>query len=101
MSHERTRAMVQVRTLNIGMIGIGVGGAEILPAMEAMDSLDLVAGADVVPQTLERFTQRFPRAKAYSSAEELCRDPNVEAVWISSPNRFHAEHTILAAQHGK
>ena len=93
--------MVQVRTLNIGMIGIGVGGAEILPAMEAMETVDIVAGADVVPETLERFAQRFPSAKTYASAEELCKDPAVDAVWVSSPNRFHAEHTIMAANHGK
>ena len=89
------------KTLRIGMIGIGVGGAEILPAMEAMDTVDLVAGADVVPQTLERFKQRFPNARTYESAEALCRDPDVDAVWVSSPNRFHAEHAILAANHGK
>ena len=89
------------RVLKIGMIGIGVGGAEILPAMEAMDSVDLVAGADVVPTTLERFASRFPGARTYDSAEALCRDPGIDAVWISSPNRFHAEHAILAATHGK
>jgi phthalate 4,5-cis-dihydrodiol dehydrogenase len=83
------------------MIGIGVGGAEMLPAMEAMDSLEVAGGADVVPKTLERFAERFPGAKTYGSAEELCKDPNIDAVWISSPNRFHAEHTILAANHGK
>ncbi len=96
--------MVQVRTLSrlkIGMIGIGVGGAEILPAMEAMDTVDVVAGADIVPTTLERFSERFPDARTYASAEELCADPNVDAVWVSSPNRFHAEHTILAARSGK
>src|SRR5438128_10906698 len=93
--------MVQVRTLKIGMIGIGVGGAEILPAMEAMDTVDVVAGADIVPTTLERFSERFPDAKTYASAENLCADPNVDAVWVSSPNRFHAEHTILAARSGK
>lgn len=93
--------MVHQRSLKIGMIGIGVGGAEILPAMEAMETIDLVAGADVVPATLERFGARFPGAKTYASAEALCRDPDVEAVWISSPNRFHAEHTILAANSGK
>src|SRR5712691_9913006 len=89
------------RALKIGMIGIGVGGAEILPAMEALDTIELVAGADVVQATLDRFKERYPHARTYSSAEELCRDPNVEAVWVSSPNRFHAEHTILAASHGK
>jgi phthalate 4,5-cis-dihydrodiol dehydrogenase len=87
--------------LKIGMIGIGVGGAEILPAMEAMDSIEIAAGADVVPETLTRFKERFPHAKTYDSAEALCADPDVQAVWVSSPNRFHAEHTIVAANHGK
>jgi phthalate 4,5-cis-dihydrodiol dehydrogenase len=93
--------VVHVRKLKIGIIGIGVGGAEILPAMEAMDTIDLMAGADVVPATLARFKERFSGARTYESAEALCRDPEVEAVWVSSPNRFHAEHTILAASHGK
>jgi phthalate 4,5-cis-dihydrodiol dehydrogenase len=89
------------RTLKIGMIGIGVGGAEMLPAMEAMEEIDLFAGADVVPTTRERFKERYPEARVYDSAEAMCKDPDLEAVWISSPNRFHAEHTILAANHGK
>ena len=50
------------QTLKIGMIGIGVGGAEILPAMESTPGIELVAGADVVPATLERFQQRYPDA---------------------------------------
>jgi predicted dehydrogenase len=97
----RPMTETKTRTLNIGMIGIGVGGAEILPAMEAMETINLMAGADVVPETLTRFKSRYPGARTYDSAEALCRDPDVEAVWISSPNRFHTEHTILAANHGK
>jgi phthalate 4,5-cis-dihydrodiol dehydrogenase len=89
------------KVMNIGLIGIGVGAAEILPAMEAMDEIDLIAGADIVPATRERFQARYPRANVYASAEELVKDPNVDAVWIASPNRFHAEHSILAATHGK
>jgi phthalate 4,5-cis-dihydrodiol dehydrogenase len=96
-----TPTATEARTLKIGMIGIGVGGAEILPAMEAMSTVELVAGADIVSTTLERFGERFPRAKTYSTAQALCQDPEVDAVWISSPNRFHAEHAILAAKHGK
>jgi phthalate 4,5-cis-dihydrodiol dehydrogenase len=93
--------VAQTRTLKIGMIGIGVGGAEILPAMETTPGIELVAGADIVPATLERFQARYPSTRTYLSAEDLCRDPNVEAVWVSTPNRFHAQHTILAAEHGK
>ena len=90
-----------VKQLNLAMIGVGVGGAEMLPAMEAMEEINLMAGADIVETTRKRFVERYPNARAYASAEELVKDPEVEAVWISSPNRFHAEHAILAAEHGK
>jgi phthalate 4,5-cis-dihydrodiol dehydrogenase len=87
--------------LKIGMIGIGVGGAALLPAMAAMDEFELYAGADVVPVTRERFVETYPQAKAYASAEEICADKELDAIWIASPNRFHAEHAILAARSGK
>lgn len=89
------------RNLKIGIAGIGVGAAEILPAMESMPELDLVAGADVVDETRQRFTERFPTAKTYDSVEKLCADPEIEAIWVATPNRFHAEHAIMAAEHGK
>jgi phthalate 4,5-cis-dihydrodiol dehydrogenase len=89
------------RQLKIGVAGIGVGAAEILPAMEAMPELSLVAGADVVPETRRRFKERYPEAQTYDSVAAMCADPNVEAIWVASPNRFHAEHTITAAEHGK
>ncbi len=93
--------MTTTKTLKMAMVGIGVGGAEILPAMEAMPEIDLFAGADINPTARERFKQRYPDARVYESIEKLCADPDVEAVWISSPNRFHAPHAITAAQHGK
>ncbi len=89
------------KALKLGLIGVGVGAAEMLPAMEAMEEIDLFAAADVVPETRERFKARYPNARVYDSAEALVKDPDVEAVWIASPNRFHGPHTILAAEHGK
>jgi phthalate 4,5-cis-dihydrodiol dehydrogenase len=89
------------RKLKIGLAGIGVGAAEILPAMEGMPELDLVGGADLVPETVQRFKERYPNARTYDSVAKLCADPELDAVWIATPNRFHAEHAILAAEHGK
>lgn len=101
MAATQERAQTQKKALKMGIIGIGVGGAEILPAFESMEEVDLVAGCDVVPQTLERFQARYPETNVYDSVDKMLGDPEVEAVWISSPNRFHAPHTIQAAKAGR
>jgi phthalate 4,5-cis-dihydrodiol dehydrogenase len=88
------------RKLKLGIVGIGVGASEILPAMESAPQIELVAGADVNRRVLETFQTRYG-AKVYDSIEKLCGDPDVEAVWISTPNKFHAPHTIIAAERGK
>ena len=90
-----------VKPLKLGVIGIGVGAAEMLPPMERAQYIDLFAGADINPDVRARFQERYPNARVYASAEELVADPDVEAVWISTPNMYHAPMTILAANHGK
>jgi phthalate 4,5-cis-dihydrodiol dehydrogenase len=37
----------------------------------------------------------------YAEFEELCRDDSIEAIYIASPHRFHAEQAINAMEHGK
>jgi len=98
---ESSKTQAPARRLKMAMVGIGVGGAEILPAMESMDSIELFAGADINEVTRQRFKERYPNTRVFPSIEALCADPDVDAVWISSPNRFHAEHAIVAANHGK
>jgi phthalate 4,5-cis-dihydrodiol dehydrogenase len=89
------------KTVRMGMVGIGVGGAEILPAMETTAGIELYAGADINPATRAGFHAKYPEAKVYESIEELCADSDVDAVWVSTPNRFHAPNTINALEHGK
>jgi len=85
----------------MGIVGIGQGGGGMLPVMATMPQLELVAGADINPVTRERFQARYPLARVYATSTELCSDPEVEAVWVSSPNRFHCEHAVEAMQRGK
>jgi phthalate 4,5-cis-dihydrodiol dehydrogenase len=94
-------AAAPTKTVRMGMVGIGVGGAEILPAMDSTPGIELYAGADINPTTRERFAERYPEAKVFDSIESMCEDPDLDAVWISTPNRFHAPHTIYALEHGK
>lgn len=86
------------QALRLGIIGIGVGGSEILPAMGTVPEIELVACADSNRQVLERFHERYPSTRIYDTADELVADANVDAVWVSTPNRFHVAAFAPGAQ---
>lgn len=91
---------MQQPVLKLGLIGIGSGARGLLEAFVAHPGIKLVAAADVRQDALDKFAGEYG-AKTYPSAEALCSDPNVDAVWVATPNHFHAEHVITAAEHKK
>ena len=44
---------------------------------------------------------KAPGAATYDTIDGILGDPNVEAVYIATPNHLHAEQTIAAAEAGK
>src|SRR5450432_1414239 len=71
-----------------------------LPTFAGDPRLALVAAADTRAEARQRFSADFS-AKSYGTVEELCADPTVEAVYVATPHQYHAQHAVLAAQHGK
>jgi glucose-fructose oxidoreductase len=51
--------------------------------------------------TARSFAARFGARGAYGSLEEMLADPELDAVYIATPNDLHAAQTILAANAGK
>jgi phthalate 4,5-cis-dihydrodiol dehydrogenase len=90
----------QRRTLKVAIAGLGVASTQILPAMERMPEIQLVAAADPRREARAAFQARY-QGRVYETVEQLCADPEVEAVWICTPNQYHCEHVITAAEHGK
>src|SRR5581483_5422012 len=60
----------------------------------------IAAAADTRHEALKAFEKRYG-GRGYQTVEDLCADPDVDAVWVSTPNQFHCEHVITAAEHGK
>jgi phthalate 4,5-cis-dihydrodiol dehydrogenase len=89
------------RPLRMAILGLGQGAAGVLPTMASLPEIDLVAVATRNPETRQKFVERFPGARAHADIAGLCTDPNVEAVWVATPNRLHAEHSIELMRHGK
>ena len=93
-------ASTQTRTMKFGIAGLGVGATQVLPQAESAPFVEIVAAADTRPQALDEFRKRY-EGKTYDSVEGLAQDPEVEVVWVSTPNPFHCEHAVTCLEHGK
>jgi phthalate 4,5-cis-dihydrodiol dehydrogenase len=69
-------------------------------AMDRLGIFELVAACDLRDQALDSFKARYG-GRTYRRVEDLCDDPQVEAVWISTPTTLHCEHVQIAAARGK
>ena len=89
-----------MRRVRLGVIGLGRAFSLMVPTFVHHSKVEIVAGTDVRADARERFAREFA-AKAHPSADALAGDPNVEAIYISTPHELHAAHAQLAAAHGK
>jgi len=92
-----------VKPLRLGIAGTGIAALQVLPHLAALaGKVELAALADVRRANMDFFCERYGRAvPMYDSVEAMCASPEVDALWVASPNSLHAEHTIAAARHGK
>lgn len=89
--------------MRVGMAGLGNGAVNAViadPGLTRHPHMALVAGADVRAEARTMFGQRYG-AQTYASVEEMCAKADIDAVYILTPNGLHAEHAIVAAEHGK
>jgi phthalate 4,5-cis-dihydrodiol dehydrogenase len=84
----------------LGVAGLGRAFTIMLPTLARDPRIALVAAADLRADARKRFASDFS-ARVYETAEALCADPDVEAVYIATPHQHHASHALLAARHGK
>ncbi len=87
-------------TLHVGIIGLGGGASDMIPALVQHPHMQLVAAADIDPGQLEKFQGEFD-AETYQRAEDLCANPQVDVVYIATPNQYHTAHALLALEQGK
>lgn len=87
-------------TLGVGIVGLGGGASDMIPAFVQHPHIALTAAADIDPGQLEKFRSEFDGA-TYLSAEALCANPQVDVVYIATPNQFHTAHALMAIEQGK
>lgn len=88
------------RKLRLGIAGLGRAFTVMLPTLRGDPRVELVAAADPRPEALRAFAADF-HARTFPSVEELCDDPEIEAVYVATPHQLHAAHACAALRKGK
>ena len=85
-----------------GILGAGgIADRRTLPGMMDCKFAEVTAVMEVDPDNAERLREKYGAKYAYTSAEELIANPEVEAVYIASPINFHKSQVFAAAKAGK
>jgi len=83
---------------------VGVGGfleGTIAPAIAAEPDSELAAVVSRDPARADTFAARWGVPNAYTSYEDMLSSPEVDAVYIATPNSLHADQVVAAAGAGK
>ncbi|MGX0610174.1 phthalate 4,5-cis-dihydrodiol dehydrogenase [Ralstonia pickettii] len=91
---------MEQRRLRIGVAGLGRAFSLMLPTFLQDPRVQLVAACDPREEARQQFAADFG-ARTYADVLDLAGDPDVEVIYVASPHQFHAQHTEIAAAHGK
>ena len=91
-----------MKKIKWGIIGCGdVTEVKSGPAFQKANNSELVAVMRRNGELAKDYAKRHNVPKWYDDAQKLINDPDVNAVYVSTPPSSHKQYTIMAAQAGK
>ena len=88
-------------TLNIGVIGYGYWGPNLVRNFAELSDARVHTVADLNPKSLEVVKKRFPATNVTTDAQAMIRDPEIDAVAIATPVSTHFSLAMAALKAGK
>ena len=84
-----------------GILGTGNIAKQFARGLQAVPDATLAAVGSRSAATAEAFGNEFGAAKRHATYEALAADPDVDAVYVSTPHPMHKANTILCLNAGK
>ena len=84
-----------------GILATGTIARKFAQTINQMDGETLVAVGSRRADSARTFADQFAIPRAHDSYEALAADPEVECVYIATPNALHYENCKLCLEHGK
>jgi len=88
--------------VRFGILGFGLHAAKrLMPGFRRARNARVTALSRRDGERAGASAREYGIAHAFTSAEELCRSPEVDAVFVATPNNCHLRDVLVALEHGK
>lgn len=87
--------------IRFAVIGTNWITEKFIEAASEISDFSLVAVYSRTEERAKEFAKKYNAEKIYTDIEDMAKDTEIDAVYIASPNSFHAEHAIICMDHGK
>ncbi|HXY04520.1 MAG TPA: Gfo/Idh/MocA family oxidoreductase [Terriglobales bacterium] len=88
--------------INFGIVGFGLHAVKrLMPGFALAKNCRVVALSRRDPEKARESARQFQIPLAFSSAENLCRSSEVQAVFVATPNACHVRDVLAAIECGK
>jgi predicted dehydrogenase len=91
--------------LRVAIMGLGSYGTRVADALKTAKRAKLVGAISGTPSKLTEWQSKYgiPAKNCYSyeTFDQIKANPDIDAVYVITPNVLHREHTIRAARAGK
>lgn len=84
-----------------GILGTGKIAGEFAEGLCAVDGAELAAVGSRSQESASRFASKHGARRTHATYASLANDPEVDAVYVSTPHPYHAENTLLCLEAGK
>jgi predicted dehydrogenase len=88
--------------INFGIVGFGLHAVKrLMPGFQSAVNCRVTALSRRSMAQAQESAHQYSIPLAFDSAEDLCRSPEVDAVFVATPNALHLRDVLVAVSHGK
>lgn len=89
------------KVIRWGILGPGTIAHRFAEGLSVLPDAELVAIGSRSSDRASKFADEFNVPKRHGSYADLANDPDVDAIYVSTPHPFHKEYSILCLEAGK
>ncbi len=97
---ERLQRVESSERVRVGLVGLGRFGKLHAAVLGEMAGVDLAAVCDPQPDEVAALVTRYEGARGFTDFEEMLITADLDAVFLVSPEPFHAEQALATLSRG-